>query len=148
MNAPAPKFRPVAAAPLDIDDDALMELNDDLGIPTLVKPEQKISDPPALPPESESQKAAKEKSAAISPRTLATPRKKRTTSQETTPSVDPVVEKTKRLPVEVPYYIHEQLRRRVFEERGTTVRYFVLKGLAATGFEILDEDLVPDGRVK
>jgi hypothetical protein len=82
MNAPAPKFRPAAGAPLEIDDETLNEINDELGVPTLVKPENKPSEPPAPAPHTEPEKTAKEKPATVSAPTLAGARKKRTTSQQ------------------------------------------------------------------
>jgi hypothetical protein len=47
--------------------------------------------------------------------------------------------------IDVPEYVIQQLKRKNFEEGGTQP-YYVLKGLAAIGFDIREEDLVPDRR--
>jgi hypothetical protein len=47
--------------------------------------------------------------------------------------------------VDIPEYVFEQIKRRCFEENGTQP-YYILKGLKAIGFDVNDEDLVPDRR--
>ena len=47
--------------------------------------------------------------------------------------------------IDVPEYVIQQLKRKNFEEGGTQP-YYVLKGLAAIGFDIKEEDLVLDRR--
>jgi hypothetical protein len=52
-----------------------------------------------------------------------------------------------KLRVDIPDYVFQQMRRRSFEEGGTQ-SYLILKGLAAIGFEIHEDDLVLDKRKK
>jgi hypothetical protein len=47
--------------------------------------------------------------------------------------------------VDIPEYVFEQIKRKCFEENGTQP-YYILKGLKAIGFDVNDEDLVPDRR--
>ena len=130
MTPPAPRFRSVAATPLDVSDDELIELSDDLGIPALVRPEVRMPETPAP------------QAAAPTP---APKLKKRATSQKAVPSVDPVTGPSRRVSIDIPDQVAEQLRKRAFEERATA-RYFLLAGLKAIGFDIPDTELVRDAR--
>jgi hypothetical protein len=47
--------------------------------------------------------------------------------------------------VDIPDYVFQQVKRRAFEE-GATQSYYLLKGLAAIGFQVNDVDLVLDRR--
>jgi hypothetical protein len=49
--------------------------------------------------------------------------------------------------VDIPEYVFQQIRAKTFEEGGTQ-SYYLLKGLAATGFEVNEADLVLDKRKK
>jgi hypothetical protein len=50
-----------------------------------------------------------------------------------------------KLRVDIPEYVFKQLKRKAFEEGGTQP-YYILKGLAAIGFEVNAEDLILDRR--
>jgi hypothetical protein len=47
--------------------------------------------------------------------------------------------------VDIPDYVFQQVKRRAFEEGGTQ-SYYLLKGLAAIGFQVNETDLVLDRR--
>jgi hypothetical protein len=47
--------------------------------------------------------------------------------------------------IDLPEYVLQQMKRKNYEEGGTQP-YYVLKGLAAIGFDIKEEDLVLDRR--
>jgi hypothetical protein len=145
MTPPAPHFRRVAATPLDVDDEEILKLSDDLGIPALTKPESKVADVPAPTTPIESQKQPKERISASAAPTPAAAPKKRTTSQNSVPAVDPVAERTRRIAIDIPDSLAEQLRRRAFEDRSTA-RHLILCGLKAIGFDVPESELVPDAR--
>lgn len=50
-----------------------------------------------------------------------------------------------KLRVDIPEYVFQQMKRKIFEEGGTQA-YYLLKGLAGIGFEIKPADLVLDRR--
>ena len=58
------------------------------------------------------------------------------------PAVEPLTEK---ITVELPTYLSAAVRREGTERRITT-RTLVMMGLQALGFEVHEEDLIPDGR--
>jgi hypothetical protein len=145
MTPPAPRFRSVAATPLDVSDDELIELSDDLGIPALVKPEVRVPETPAPQATAPSQKLPQDEIAVVAAPTPAPKLKKRATSQKAMPSVDPVTGPSRRVSIDIPDQVAEQLRKRAFEERATA-RYFLLAGLKAIGFDIPDTELVRDAR--
>lgn len=118
-----PPFRPVAA-PLDVDDTVLRELNQKLHVPTLVK---------ARSVEAESQ-----------PQPSPPPRPVDEGEQRQAESQAPL-RKDVRLAVEVPEYLRDAVNLRAARERGTA-RHIVMQGLQAIGFEIDPADLVVDGR--
>jgi len=146
MNRPAPQFRQVAATPLDVSDEEIMKLSDDLDIPVLVRPEKK-SEPPAPAIPAESQKPAVEKISAPAAPTLAATPRKRMTRQKTAPAVDPVSDDMRRVSINVPAALAEELRRRAFEERASA-RHFMLWALRRIGFNVPDSELVPDARLR
>lgn len=119
-----PPFRHVAA-PLDVDDTVLRELNQKLHVPTLVKARSGeagspfVSQAPASPPRAETEQRQEE--------------------------LQTVVRKEVRLAVEVPEYLRDAVNLRAAKERGTA-RHIVMQGLQAIGFEIDPADLVIDGR--
>jgi hypothetical protein len=133
MTGARPTFRPIAA-PLDVDDGTLARLNDQLGVPALVKPalEKPLTGqgkPPNAPkpeprpsPTGEGQDAARAKKSA--------------------PANPGPVEK---LSVELPGYLTDAMKRHAAEHR-TSVRHIVMRGLVAIGFDIAAGDLVPDAR--
>lgn len=145
MTAPAPKFRSVPATPLDVPDDELNQFSDDLGIPALIKPEPKVSETPSLASEAGARNSPVEAISALAAPAPAAKTKKRATTQKTAPSVDPLSGPNRRISIDIPPIIAEQLRRRAFEERATA-RFFLLSGLKAIGFEVPDSELVPDAR--
>lgn len=57
----------------------------------------------------------------------------------------PVRSPLEKLTIELPGYLMDALRRSALDER-TTVRHVVMLALKANGFEVLEPDLVPDGR--
>jgi hypothetical protein len=57
----------------------------------------------------------------------------------------PVRSPLEKLTIELPNYLMDALRRSALDER-TTVRHVVMLALKAKGFELLEPDLVPDGR--
>jgi len=133
MTAHRPTFRPISA-PLDVDDEALGRLNEQLGVPALVRApaerpaggqgtRQDSPNPESRPsPTLSAQDAPKAKKPA-----MATP--------------GPV----EKLSVELPGYLTDAMKRQAVENR-TSVRHIVMRGLAALGFEIAPGDLVPDAR--
>ncbi len=52
----------------------------------------------------------------------------------------------KRLPMEVPEYVMDALKRKALETKGASVRYVVLCALKAYGIEVRDDELVLDKR--
>jgi hypothetical protein len=52
----------------------------------------------------------------------------------------------KRLPMEVPEYVIDSLKKRAAKDKGTSVRFVVLSALKAYGIEVDDEELVKDKR--
>jgi hypothetical protein len=52
----------------------------------------------------------------------------------------------KRLPMEVPEYVIDSLKRRALETKGASVRFVVLSALKAYGIDVRDEELVKDKR--
>ena len=52
----------------------------------------------------------------------------------------------KRLPMEVPEYVMDALKKKASETKGASVRYVVLCALKAYGIEVRDEEMVLDRR--
>jgi len=133
MTGSRPTFRPIAA-PLDVDDGTLARLNDQLGVPALVKPspekppggQGKAPDPPKPKPRPSPTPLADD-----APRT-----------KKSAPATPGPVEK---LSVELPGYLTDAMKRHAAEHR-TSVRHIVMRGLVAIGFDIAPPDLVPDAR--
>ena len=140
MSKNRPVFRPISG-PLDVPDDALNALGDRLGVPTMVKPEPS---PPheidAVPENPASHRPA------MSFRTTPSPARKIAPLSQKRPLAfevpQPVSEK---ITVELPGYVTAAMRQRSAAER-LSHRYYVLMGLRAIGFEVDDQDLIPDGR--
>ncbi len=133
MTAPRPTFRPITT-PLDVDDGALDRLNEQLGVPALVKP------PPAAPA---SGQGAAQDSPKQEPRPSPAPTAPDAPkAKKSTPAMPGPVEK---LSIELPGYLTDAMKRQAAENR-TSVRHIVMRGLAALGFEIASGDLVPDAR--
>ncbi len=141
MSKPAPIFRQIAA-PLDVPDDALNALGDKLGVPTMVRPEQPpapVSAPGHEIPASQPPGASKFGTPAPhqpSPRPLVSTRGLRP---------EPPRRITEKITVELPDYLAAAVRREGLERR-TTARTLVIMGLKALGFEVDEQDLIPDGR--
>jgi hypothetical protein len=140
MSKNPPVFRQIGA-PLNVSDDDLNALGDQLGVPTMVKPE---------PAPSPSIDARPENSP--SPAISSVPRPAPGFGKQNVPlgqkralafeAPEPATEK---ITVELPTYLTAALRREGVERRITT-RTLVMMGLQALGFEVNDQDLVPDGR--
>lgn len=133
MTTQRPTFRPIAA-PLDVDDGALARLNEQLGVPVLVK------SAPERP-------ATGQGTAHDSPKPEPRPSP---TRKATEPPVDKKPAQTtpgpvEKLSVELPGYLTDAMKRHAAEHR-TSVRHVVMRGLAAIGFDIAPPDLVPDAR--
>lgn len=133
MTAPRPTFRPITS-PLDVDDGALARLNEQLGVPALVK-----SAPEQPPVRQDAAQDSVEREARLSPARGAadTPAAKKTA----TPTPGPV----EKLSVELPGYLTDAIKRHAAQNR-TSVRYIVMRGLAALGFAIATADMAPDAR--
>jgi hypothetical protein len=110
-----PTFRPIAS-PLSVDDTALDRVNEQLGVPTMVRPKAASSPEP-----SRSAQHAERHPALPAPR-----------AQE-------------KLTTEMPAYLMDALKQEAARRR-VSVRYLVMLGLQATGFTIMAEDLVKDAR--
>jgi len=140
MSKNPPVFRKISA-PLDVSDDDLHALGDKLGVPTMVKPETPPAptiavireDPVHAPP---SAGAAAVSPFSASPVSLPPKFGIRTLSAR---------RPTEKITVELPDYLAAALRREGLERR-TTARTLVVMGLKALGFEVEDQDLIPDGR--
>lgn len=111
-----PTFRPIAS-PLAVDDMALERVNEQLGVPTMVR-----SKPVSAPHETA-------RSGALS---------------ESPPAALPARAQEK-LTAELPIYLMDALKQEAARRR-VSVRYLVMLGLQATGFTIMAEDMVPDAR--
>jgi len=128
-----PTFRSITT-PLDVDDGALARLNDQLGVPELVR---------SAPEGPASGQGAGQNSPKQEPRP--SPSRK---------ANDPPVDKkqalaspgpVEKLSVELPGYLTDAMKRQATEQR-TSVRYIIMRGLVAIGFDIAPADLVPDAR--
>lgn len=139
MSKPVPVFRSIGA-PLAVSDDELNALGDKLGVPTLMKPETVPAPRIAAPHENTANPppSAGEAAAPFYPSPAALPPKAGIRTL-------PVRRPTEKITVELPDYLAAALRREGLERR-TTARTLVVMGLKALGFEVEDQDLVPDGR--
>ena len=135
MNKPAPRFRPISG-PLDVSDDALDKLGDELGVPSLVKPEQ----PPAPSPLS-----VPDPSPPNPPRVTARVVSKNPRQTAPLPVEERAMTSVEKISLELPDYLATAMRIRVAQE-GTTLRYLTMQGLQAIGFTIDACDFVTDGR--
>ena len=133
MTAPRPTFRPITT-PLDVDDGGLDRLNEQLGVPALVRSAPEI---PASGPGTTPDSPKQEPRPSPSPAASDSPRAKKSA-----PAIPGPVEK---LSIELPGYLTDALKRQAAENRSS-VRHIVMRGLAALGFEIASGDLVPDAR--
>ena len=141
MSKNPPVFRKIGA-PLDVSDDALNALGDKLGVPTMVKPET----PPAPV------NAVSHENPAVAPlsagkETMMAPFSSSPVSLPPKIGIrtEPLRRPTEKITVELPDYLAAALRREGLERR-TTARTLVVMGLKALGFEVEDQDLIPDGR--
>jgi hypothetical protein len=140
MSKNRPVFRPISG-PLDVPDDALNALGDRLGVPTMVKPEPAPSpDIDAMPANPASH------SVAMSFRNTPSPTRRNAPLNQKRPLAFEVpLPASEKITVELPGYLTAAMRQRSAAER-LSHRYYVLMGLRAIGFEVDDQDLVPDGR--
>ena len=145
MTPPAPQFRRVAAAPLDASDEELIRLSDDLGVPTLVKPEAKVRPAPAPKINATPPKLTEEKISRGAGRVTAPKRQERSSDEKKSPAWSAPRTEVERFSIEIPRYIGDQVRRKAFEQR-CTARFVVLQVLKEAGFDIEERDLSPDGR--
>ena len=109
-----PLFRPIA--PLEVDDSALDELNDRLGVPTMVPAPKSHASSPAQ--------------ATRSP-----------TPKPTPPALSP----HEKLTAELPVYLLDALRLEAAKQR-VSVRHIVMLALQKAGYAIEARDMVPDAR--
>jgi hypothetical protein len=140
MSKSAPLFRPISV-PLEASDEELNALGDQLGVPTMIKPEPVASSKTSASPEKSTGTAFSEAPRAVP--VLAKndlPLAQRKTLASIAP--EPATEK---ITVELPTYLTAALRREGAERRITT-RTLVMMGLQSLGFEVNEQDLVPDGR--
>jgi hypothetical protein len=140
MSRNPPIFRPIVA-PLEVPDEALNDLGDRLGVPTMVKPEP--APPPKIDATHEISGSHAVSSAGRTPPSLE--RQNLSLGRKRTPTPVPVEPLTEKITVELPTYLTTALRREGAERRITT-RTLVMMGLQALGFEVDERDLVPDGR--
>ncbi len=140
MSKNPPVFRQIVA-PLEVPDEALNALGDRLGVPTMVKPDQApaptIDAAPENPPVREFSRPGRH-APSLGRQNLPLGQKR----PSPLPAVEPLTEK---ITVELPTYLSAALRREGAERRITT-RTLVMMGLQALGFEVHEEDLIPDGR--
>jgi hypothetical protein len=140
MSKNPPVFRQIDA-PLEVPDEALNALGDKLGVPTMVKPEPALS--PNIDARSEIPPAA-----AFSAQDRPAPSLRRqnlSLGQKRATSLAAAEPPNEKITVELPAYLTAALRREGVERRITT-RTLVMMGLQALGFDVRDQDLIPDGR--
>ena len=140
MSKPTPVFRSIGQ-PLNVSDEALNGVVDKLGVPTMVKPETPPAPASAVNHENPATAplpAVKEAVAPSSASPAALPPKFGIRTV-------PVRRPSEKITVELPDYLAAALRREGLERR-TTARTLVIMGLKALGFEVEDQDLIPDGR--
>jgi hypothetical protein len=138
MSKNPPVFRSIGA-PLEVPDEALNDLGDRLGVPKMVMPEpptpQKIDAMPENPANH-----------AVSSAGRGTPSPKRQNfSIGQKRALAPIEPETEKITLELPTYLTAALRREGAARR-ITARMFVMMGLQAIGFEVNEQDLVPDRR--
>ena len=133
MTAPRPTFRPITT-PLDVDDGVLDRLNDQLGVPSLIKA-------PAETPASGQQPLQD----SPKPESRPSPTRKAPDSPTVKKSAPAMPGPVEKLSIELPGYLTDAMKRQAAENR-TSVRHIVMRGLAALGFDIASGDLVPDAR--
>jgi len=140
MSKPTPVFRSIGQ-PLNVSDEALNGVVDKLGVPTMVKPETPPAPASAVNHENPATAplpAVKEAVAPSSASPVSLPPKFGIRTV-------PVRRPSEKITVELPDYLAAALRREGLERR-TTARTLVIMGLKALGFEVEDQDLIPDGR--
>ena len=143
MTSPtAPKFRQVQARPIDVSDDELLKFSGEMGVPTLVKADPVDTMPPA--PQLKSAAATPPVASAL-PGDRPSKSKPRTDKKAKQPVIEPEEQASERLTLDVPLYVADQIRRRVYEQR-CSARYIVLSALKKAGFDVESRDLVPNLR--
>jgi hypothetical protein len=138
MSRHTPVFRSIPA-PLEVPDEALNALGDQLGVPKMVKPVPVPAPLMASHPENSGDGAFSE---AVRKNPLLEAKGPFSGQKTTFAAPKPQVEK---ITVELPTYLTAALRREGAERRITT-RTLVMMGLQALGFEVQQQDLIPDGR--
>lgn len=132
----APHFRPIAT-PLDVDDDALEQINERLGVPTMVRSVPQ----PASDAKGAGVDAAKGNASDTPSRKDNTaPRAKKPAAASIAP-----LKPTEKLTIELPGYLTDELKLHALNRR-TSIRHVVMLGLQALGLRIEPDDLVPDAR--
>ena len=140
MSKNPPVFRQIGA-PLDVSDDDLNALGDKLGVPTMMKPETPPAPEIAVSGENPAHAPFSSVKAAVTP----FPASPVSLPPKIGIRTLPVRRPTEKITVELPDYLAAALRREGLERR-TTARTLVVMGLKALGFEVDDQDLIPDGR--
>jgi hypothetical protein len=140
MSKSPPVFRSIST-PLEVTDDALNELGDKLGVPKIVKPAPAPSS--VIEAQPENLVSAGGAGLVGAPRELGSKKSVLGLKTPTTFAVPaPQIEK---ITVELPSYLADALRREGAASR-ITIRTLVMMGLQSLGFEVQQQDLIPDGR--
>jgi hypothetical protein len=140
MSRHTPVFRSIPA-PLEVPDEALNALGDQLGVPKMVKPVPVPSPLMASHPDNSGDGPFSE-TVRKNPLLEA---KGPFSGQKTTSTFAAPKPQVEKITVELPTYLTAALRREGAERRITT-RTLVMMGLQALGFEVQQQDLIPDGR--
>ena len=140
MSKPTPVFRSIGQ-PLNVSDQALNEVVGKLGVPTMVKPETPPAPASAVNHENPATAPLSAGKEAVAP----SPASPVSLPPKFGIRTLPVRRPSEKITVELPDYLAAALRREGLERR-TTARTLVIMGLKALGFEVEDQDLIPDGR--
>jgi hypothetical protein len=140
MSKPTPVFRSIGQ-PLNVSDKALNEVVGKLGVPTMVKPETPPAPASAVNHENPATTPLSAGKEAVAP----SPASPVSLPPKFGIRPLPVRRPSEKITVELPDYLAAALRREGLERR-TTARTLVIMGLKALGFEVEDQDLIPDGR--
>lgn len=131
-----PAFRPIAR-PLDVDDAALNQVADRMGVPVLIKPTATTQIDGKQKAHNPSKQDGRSSSTDQHPSAPAA-RKSATTSKVRASELE-------KLTLELPRYLGDAIKLDAII-RHTSARHVVMLALQKAGFEIDAADLVPDGR--
>jgi len=145
MSRPAPRFKQVAAAPIEASEEELIRLSDSMGVPALIRPPSQAAEPPAPPTLVSSRVENDDPTPAPAEPSSASDSGDEAQPHQHFAVFEPMKTDTERLTVEIPLYVGDQLRRKAFENRFST-RYIIMSALKASGFDVKIEDLNPNRR--